>query len=235
MWGGVKGLGFTLAKRLLSLGAYVTITGRSEEKLIQTVETLDSNRVDFLQWDVCDFKSAGNKIKLLLSKHEYIDGFINNAGVYFSEDSKFIGQSENNWNLTMDTNLKGLHYLCQNEIDYFLKCGGGKIINITSLGGVRAGYTPYDLSKSGANTLTRALAKKYTSRQIIINAIAPGEMPTDMGTLCDIHDNLYYGRQRNQRLTLTEEVAELTAFLLSDSTNNLCGQILCCDGGASLF
>lgn len=235
MWGGVKGLGFTLANRLLSLGAYVTITGRSEEKLTKAIEALNSNRVDYIQWDVCDFKSAGYKIKSIIQLHDGIDGFINNAGIYFPEDSKFIGQSENNWNQTMETNLKGLHYLCQSEIDYFLKRGGGKIINITSLGGVRAGYTPYDLSKSAANTLTKALAKKYTSHQIIINAIAPGEMPTDIGTPCNIHGNIYYEGQRNQRLTLTEEVAELSAFLLSDATNNLCGQILCCDGGASLF
>lgn len=60
-------------------------------------------------------------------------------------------------------------------------------------------------------------------------------MPTEMGTPSDIHDNVYYPHQRNERLTLTEDVAELAAFLLSDAANNITGQVICCDGGASLF
>lgn len=233
--GGGKGLGFQMAKRFLSAGASVTITGRHETKLLEAIKSLNSDKVDYMVWDVCDISITPDVIAKLIEKHSRIDAFVNNAGVYFPEDSKFFGQKEENWDTTLNTNLKGLHFACQEEIHHLISNGGGKIINITSIGGVRSGYVPYDLSKSAANTLTKALAKRYTKDGVIINAIAPGEMPTEMGTPRDVNGNIYYGGQRNHRLTLTEEVAELALFLLSDGANNIAGQVICCDGGASIF
>lgn len=232
--GGSRGLGYDMAKRFISLGAKVIITGRNRDTLIKAKNDLDSSNIDIMEWDVSNVNRNLEIISELTNKYQRIDAFINNAAVYYLDDFKFLGQSEENWNSTMDTNLKGLHYACQCQIGYFLKSKGGKIINITSIGGVLPGYTPYDLSKCAANSLTRALAKRYISNNIIINAIAPGEMPTELGQPRDINGNLYYKGQRNHRLTLTQEIAELAAFLLSDSANNICGQIICNDGGASL-
>lgn len=104
LWGGNKGLGFTLAKKLLSCGAYVTISGRDESKLKDTIHSLGSSKVDYLVWDICDVNSTSAVIKEVLDKHKSIDCFINNAGIYFPEDNQFLKQSQHSWDITMNTN-----------------------------------------------------------------------------------------------------------------------------------
>lgn len=232
--GGSKGLGFTMARKFLEVGAKVTISGRSEERLKKAKENLKSDKVNYIVWDLDRVDNVQSHIEQIHKSFGIIDFFINNAGVFFASESSFFTQSVYSWDKTMNTNLRGLFFVCQKEIAYFLKRGGGKILNITSIGGVRSGYNAYDISKSSANNLTRGLAKLYASHNIIVNAIAPGEMPTEMGRPCDIHDNIYYSKQPNHRLTLTEDVAELAVFLMSDAANNIVGQVICCDGGASI-
>ena len=235
--GGGSGFGYAIAKKFLSEGAEVLITGRNEDKLKSAVNSLGSNRVHYLIWDLQNIAICSSKFNSAL---ELIGGdfdmFINNAGVWKS--FKPLEISEEEWDTIVDTNLKGLYFMMQQEASYLLsRNNGGKIINITSVEGIRTDFNPYSASKWGANDLTRGLAKQLASKGVIINAIAPGVALTNINQELKnmAKDNDYFPTHRTGRFTNVEEVAELAAFLSSDAANNIVGQIIAVDGGWTLI
>lgn len=235
--GGGSGFGYAIAKKFLSEGAEVLITGRNEDKLKSAVNSLGSNRVHYLIWDLQNIAICSSKFNSAL---ELIGGdfdmFINNAGVW--KPFKPLETSEDKWDAVIDTNLKGLYFMMQQEACYLLsKSKKGKIINITSVEGIRTDFNPYSASKWGANDLTRGLAKQVASKGIIINAIAPGVALTNINQeLRDAaKDNDYFPTHRTGRFTKVEEVAELAAFLASNAANNIVGQVIAVDGGWTLI
>lgn len=161
--------------------------------------------------------------------------FINNAGVWKS--FRPLETSEEEWDSVVNINLKGLYFMMQQEASYLLsKNKEGKIINITSVEGIRTDFNPYSASKWGANDLTRGLAKQLACKGIIINAIAPGVALTNINQKLKetAKDNDYFPTHRTGRFTKAEEVAELAAFLSSDAANNIVGQVIAVDGGWTL-
>lgn len=231
--GGSSGFGLAIAKRFLDCGACVIITGRNEEKLKKAVSTLGTANVKGLVWDLCDVNIAKDKYEEACRFFGTIDIAVNNAGVWTSQRWDNIVDSE--WNKIIDTNLKGLFFICQAEAEAMSSDVNkiNKIVNITSIEGVRGGFGPYWASKWGANGITKGMAKILTSKNVVVNAIAPGMGITDINPNLPKDGNLALDNL-NGRYVAVEEVAELAVFLASDASNSIVGQVIAIDGGMAL-
>lgn len=139
----------------------------------------------------------------------------------------------------MNTNIKSVFFTCQ----YFMKTlinqkRKGKIINTVSIRGQQGAYEPYGISKWGVWGLTRGLAKKGIKNGIIVNGIAPGITAPGIagaGYRIDPEENAYYENNGDNRVALSEEIAEIGIFLASNASNHIVGQIIVCDGGETLI
>ncbi|HEX8563135.1 MAG TPA: SDR family oxidoreductase [Flavobacterium sp.] len=232
--GGTSGIGYAIAAKFLSQGAKVVITGRSEINLQNATQKLASEALFSYVWDVNDFTDIESKIRDVSSLLGGIDILINNAGILI--DSSFQDVNEDIWDKTVSANLKSVFFISQKCCDYFMAMNPNrisKIINISSMSGIISAASPYYISKAGINTLTKGLAKEHTRNGIIVNAIAPGVTNTNMN---NFNDNLFRDQDnKNGRVALPEEIAELALFLASDASNNIVGQIISIDGGESLL
>ena len=231
--GGTSGFGYAMAKRFLECGAKVIITGRNQQKLTMAIDNLCSDNLRGLQWDICNTEIAYQKFKEACSFFGPVDIAVNNAGIWSPIKWKELGEEE--WDKIMDTNLKGLFFICKAEADAMEKdqLKVNKIINVTSIEGIRGGFGPYWASKWGANGLTKGLAKLLTPKNVIVNAIAPGMGITDINPNLPKDGNLALDNL-NGRFVAVEEVAELALFLASDASNSIIGQVIAIDGGMSL-
>ena len=236
--GATSGFGLAIAKQYLANGAKVIITGRSESKLLAALNELDSSNAKGIIWDICNLDIIDSKLEEASKLFGDLDIIINNAGVWTGKEWNEI--TEKDWDFIVDTNAKALFFMCQAEVKAFSGSASlKKIINITSMEGVLGGFGPYYASKWAANGITRGLAKKFTGRGIIINAIAPGPSKTN------INKDYFKGQEGNfynpdcrsytGRMVLVEEVAGLAAFLASDQANSIIGQVIVIDGGISLL
>lgn len=229
--GGSDGIGLAMAKKFVSQGADVLITGRNEDKLEKAKSEIRSSHLSILKWDVCDFDNIGVKLNEAYAILGGLDVFINNAAflAHYQTDEEFYDK-------TMNTNLKAPFYICQNVISYYLKHNKGKIskiINISSINAFQNSDHPYFLSKSALTTLTKGLARKYADKSIIINAIAPGICSSSINAQ-NVQDNAWSDSSLNHRIIVPEEIAEIACFLISDATNGIIGQTIVCDGGRLL-
>lgn len=231
--GGTSGFGFAMAKRFLECGAKVIITGRNEQKLKAAVDILGSENLRGILWDISNTEIASKKYTEVCSLFGPVDVAINNAGVWTPINWKEISEVE--WNNIIDINLKGLFFICKVEAENMdnNQSKVKKIVNITSIEGIRSGFGPYWASKWGANGLTKGLAKLLTPKNIIVNAIAPGMAITDINPNLPKDGNLALNNL-NGRFVAVEEVAELALFLASDASNSIVGQVISIDGGMSL-
>lgn len=235
--GATSGFGLAIAKQLISDGAFVVITGRSENKIKEALSELNTERAKGIIWDLTYFSNAKSKMGEAINLFGKLDIAINNAGVWTGKSSNDI--AEDDWNKILDTNLKGLFFAAQAEAEYFKRSKDvNKIINITSMEGVLAGFGPYYASKWGANGITKGMAKELTRYNIIVNAIAPGPAKTNINTeyFKGQEDSQYNPDTRSLtgRMVLVEEVAGLASYLCSDISNSMVGQVLVIDGGISI-
>lgn len=231
--GGGSGFGFAIAKRFVECGAKVIITGRNEKKLESAVKSLGHN-VSYLVWDLCDVSIAKTKMNEANAIYGTINVAINNAGVWTPKVWNDIDEAE--WNKVLDTNLKGLFFICQAEGEAMANSNStaSKIINITSIEGVRGGFGPYWASKWGANGITRGMAKAFIKNNVVVNAIAPGMGITDINPNLPKDGNLNLPYNLNGRYVTVEEIAETACFLASDAANSIVGQVIVVDGGMAL-
>ena len=232
--GGGSGFGYEIAKRFVECGSRVIITGRNEEKLKNAVASIDSKNIKYLVWDLCDVSIAKAKMDEANSIWGNINVAINNAGVWTPKNWKDIDEKE--WDKIIDTNLKGLFFICQAQGEAMSNTNRSvsKIINITSIEGVRGGFGPYFASKWGANGITRGMAKIFIKNNIVVNAIAPGMGLTDINPNLPKDGNLSLPYNLNGRYVTVEEIAETACFLASDAANSIVGQVIVVDGGMAL-
>ena len=235
--GGSSGIGLSIARKCLSEGARVIITGRDRDKLSRAEQTLDDRALNTMVWDVADISIAASKVKEaeeLLG--DDIDVLVNNAGVLLGE--AFPNISEKIWDQTYAVNSKGLFFLTQQVCKRWSNSRAKKpkkIINISSQGGFVGATYPYRMTKWDIAGLTQGLGIKLAQKGIIVNGIAPGVVVTDMQKSCQAQDdNSYYPENPLKRYALPEEIAELAHFLISDASNLIVGQTIVCDGGYSL-
>lgn len=234
--GGSSGFGFAIAKRFVEYGAKVIITGRNEQKLKSAIASIgvEGGKIAYLVWDLCDVTIAKKKLAEVNAIFGNINVAINNAGVWTPKRWNDIDEAE--WNKILDTNLKGLFFICQAEGEIMVNTNAtaSKIINITSIEGTRGGFGPYFASKWGANGITRGMAKALIKNNVVVNAIAPGMGITDINPNLPKDGNLNLPYNLNERYVTVEEIAETACFLASDAANSIVGQVIIVDGGMAL-
>ena len=236
--GGSSGIGLETAKEYLAEGAEVIITGRHGKTLEEAARKLASDKLHTVIWDVSDVKIISEKLQesVQLLNGSNIDIFVNNAGIYVSEN--LAEYDESTYDSIMATNTKGLFFMCQAEKNYFIKNGiKGRIVNICSSRGIIAGCDPYSISKWGAMCITKGLAKDVVKYGIIVNGIAPGVVLTnisDWSRKQNIEDNAFTPSHLTGRYTLVEEFAGIILYLSSDLGSNIVGQVIPVDGGWTL-
>ena len=232
--GSSRGLGRGMAKALAHAGADVVITSRTMDSLAEVSEEITAlgAKVLALELDVRDEASIRSMPEKVLDRFERIDVLVNNAGMNIRKPALEVTWED--WDQILDTNLKSGFFCAQAVAPQMIKQKWGRIINITSVAGVmgNAGQANYAAAKAGIIGFTRAVAREVASRQVTVNAVAPGFVLTDMtADLSDdqkksILDMIPLGRHAEP-----EDIAPLVAFLASDAACYITGQTLHVDGG----
>lgn len=229
--GGGSGLGYYIAKKISTEGAKVIITGRNEEKLKKAVNEI-GNDIEYMVYDVkkCD----SNFIKKIYDKYKKIDCLINNAGISLHE-SDMLDVTIEGFQNQFDTNLKGPYFLAQEYIKKIKENHQkeGNIIFISSERGKQCDDLPYGLTKVAMNSLVEGMSRRFYKHGIRINAVAPGITASDM-TNIKRDEDLYCDYNASGRFFMPEEVAETVAFLVSDCSKCISGEIIHCDAGNHL-
>src|SRR5437667_2109207 len=233
--GAGRGIGHAIAMRLASEGARVACVSRSEENARRTANELNGARADSAKAyavDVADHAAVQRVGAQILGNFGKIDVLVNNAGMI--HDGLVMRMSIEDWDAVINTNLRGAFSFTQAILRSMIKQRSGRIINISSVIGLigGAGQTNYAASKAGLIGLTKSLARELASRNITVNAIAPGFITTDM--TAGLSDEIKKTIQSQIPLGKTgapEDVASAVAFLASAEASYITGQILCVDGG----
>ena len=225
--GGAKGIGRAIALKLALEGAYVVINYRGSiaqaEETLKLIEQSGGNAC-IKACDISDFSKAKSMIEEIISEQGRIDILVNNAGI--TKDGLLMGMTEEMFDLVINANLKGT-FNC-------IKQRYGRIVNISSVSGVlgNAGQANYSASKAGIIGLTKAAAKELATRNITVNAVAPGFIDTDMTKVLSdkVKENILSSIPMN-RMGSPTDIANTVAFLASDDANYITGQVLSVDGG----
>ena len=231
--GASRGIGRAIAKKFAAEGAKVVVGFSSNEaKANELVEEIGSDKAIALKIDVSDQNSVAEFFKAVLEKFKTIDILVNNAGI--TRDNLLIRMKEDDFEIVLDTNLKGVFLCTKAASKTMLKNRSGRIINIASVVGLigYAGQANYSAAKAGVIGFTKTVAKEFASRGITVNAVAPGFIGTDMTKdLSDDVKNSMLSSIPLSRIGSPEDVANAVAFLASDSASYITGQVLNVDGG----
>jgi len=237
--GGSRGIGRAIALKLASLGAKVAVNYRANEAAAQEVIkeiASQGGEAIALQGDVKDADQSGDLVKKTLEAFGRLDILVNNAGI--TKDTLLARMKESDWDLVIDTNLKGAYHCTKAALRPMLKQRYGRIVNITSVSGLvgQFGQANYSASKAGLVGFTKAVAKELGSRNITVNAIAPGYVPTDQTAhLPSELVEAFLKLTPLGRPGTPEEIANAVAFFASEEASYITGQVLSVDGGMMMI
>lgn len=236
--GGSRGIGRGIVKALAAEGAKVAFVYRGNQAAADSLTqeiAQTGGTVLGIQADVTNAEAAQTAVQKVEKEWGRIDILVNNAGVI--RDDLFVRLEPEAWNQVLQTNLGGTYNFCKAVAYTFMKQRRGRIINVSSVAAehVNQGQTNYAASKGAINSFTRALAVELASRNVTVNAIAPGFIETDMSEAVrnkagDMIKKLIPMR----RLGQPEDIAKVAVFLASEESSYLTGQVLTVDGGLSL-
>ncbi len=233
--GSSRGIGAAIAAVLAAQGAKVVVNHRSSaagaEAVVKAIKQAGGEAV-VIQADVSQFEEAERLIKATIDTYGQIDILVNNAGT--TRDMLIMKMKPEDWELVLRTNLFSAYNCSKAATRPMMKQRGGRIINITSVVGLagQAGQTNYAASKAGLIGFTKALAKELGSRNITVNAVAPGFIPTALTEV--LPGEMIQATIENTplgRLGTVEDVANAVLFLASDEAGFITGQVLTVDGG----
>ncbi len=238
MTGGAKGIGEAIVKKLHQEGANVVIVAhKSFDQAQKLAESLNGKaecqaQAVAYQTDVANFDQVSKMMDEAAKKFPTLDILVNNAGV--TKDNLLLRLSEEDWDLVLDTNLKGAFNTIKAISRYMLKQKSGRIVNISSVVGImgNAGQVNYSASKAGLIGLTKSVAKELASRNITVNAVAPGYILTDMTEkLSEAAKTALLSLIPLKKPGTPQDVADLVAYLVSDQAAYITGQVIKVDGG----
>ncbi len=232
--GGTSGIGYAIANCFIKNGAIVVITGRNEIKIDEAVKELKEENNNAV---VYGFKLDNSKIEVMENKFQNIlnniDGYkidilVNNAGII--NKTSFWNATEEDFDNVINTNLKGTYFLTKIVSKYMLDNKiEGNILNVSSSSAVRPALTSYQIAKWGIRAFTKGLAKELSSKNIVVNCIAPGPTATDM--LLEGDDNINRPSSPAGRYATPEEIASLSVVLVSNLARIVNGDMLMATGG----
>lgn len=233
--GATRGIGKQIALELAENGYNIALNYRTMSEEVENLKKeIESNGVKCLlvNGDVSSFEACENMINETISEYGQIDVLINNAGI--TKDGLLMRMKQEDFTKVIDINLVGTFNMTRNVIPYMIKKRSGRIINVASVVGItgNAGQTNYSASKAGIIGFTKSLAKEVASRNILVNAIAPGFITTDMTDVLSDSVKESIGTQIPlNRMGTAREVAKVVKFLASEDSSYITGQVINIDGG----
>jgi 3-oxoacyl-[acyl-carrier protein] reductase len=237
--GGASGIGREISLKLASLGAIVIINyNTSSTKAQELVDELTAagHQAACIQANISSFEESQKLIDFAIEKYGKLDILVNNAGI--TADTLILRMKEEEFDKVIEVNLKGTWNCCKHASKYMSKQRTGKIVNIASVVGImgNAGQTNYCASKAGVIGLTKSLARELAKRNVCVNAVAPGFIQTKMTEGLDqALVEQYLANIPLGRLGEATDVANLVAFLSSDMSDYITGQVINVDGGLVMY
>lgn len=233
--GASRGIGKAIATKLAENGAKIVVNyAGNEQKAQETVDAIISAGGEAIKVkaDVSNENDVKSMVKETLDTFGHIDILVNNAGI--TKDNLIMRMSEDDFDQVIDTNLKGVFLCTKSVIRHMMKQKSGKIINVSSVVGIsgNAGQANYVSAKAAVIGLTKTTAKELATRNILVNAIAPGFITTEMtDQLTEEQKESMLNLIPLQKLGSAEDVANTALFLASDMSSYITGQTIQVDGG----
>ncbi|CAN5868726.1 3-oxoacyl-[acyl-carrier-protein] reductase [soil metagenome] len=229
--GSTRGIGRAIATTLTEAGARVAVVGRDQARAGEVAAAIGGGAQGFGA-DVGDPASVVVLVQTVEAAFGQIDILVNNAGL--TRDNLLFRIKDDDWDMVLDANLRGAFVAIRATARGMMKRRWGRIINIASIVGLTGnkGQANYAASKAGLIGLTKSVAKELGSRNILVNAIAPGFIETDMtAAMTPEARSALSGQIPLERLGSPQDIAGMVAFLASDLASYITGQVLVVDGG----
>jgi 3-oxoacyl-[acyl-carrier protein] reductase len=235
--GGSQGIGAAASLELAREGANICLTYRKHEaEAMMNADQIQKlgRKALAVQCDIASFADAERVVKAAIEKFGRLEILVNNAGMNW--DGVSWKMTEEQWDRVLEVNLKGYFNFTRQVAPLFKEQKYGRIINVTSINGLRGkfGQTNYSASKAGIIGFTKALAKELGSFDVTVNAVAPGLIETAMLKESEARDkiiDLAMGESALKRVGQPEDLAYLVAFLASDKARHITGEVIKVDGG----
>jgi NAD(P)-dependent dehydrogenase (short-subunit alcohol dehydrogenase family) len=236
--GGSRGIGKQIVKTYAAQGAAVIIASRNVEdchKVAQEV-TQEGGKAMAIRCDMANLDDIANMFKQIVDTFGKLDILVNNAGVSITKPS--IEITKEDWDTMFDINIKGLFFSCQEAAKIMIEQGKGKMINVSSIGGIKTfkRIAPYGASKAAVIHLTKSLASEWARHGIFVNGIAPGLISTDINTE-EIADEKLLQKMLKmiplRHLGQPSDIATMALYLGCDASNFMTGQTISIDGGVT--
>ncbi len=225
--GGNNGIGLAIASKLLNYGASVAVVDLNDDAFDKGIKNCK-----FYKADVSDFNKANEIVENIINDFSAVDILVNNAGI--NRDGVIWKMSEEQWDSVLDVNLKGCFNYSRMVSPLLKAQAGGKIVNISSINGMRGkfGQANYSASKAGIIALTKTMAKELGRYGVNVNAVAPGLIESEMTKkLPKDALSLALAETALNKFGNAEDVANLVAFLCSDLSAHITGEVIKIDGG----